>query len=128
MQIRLLITPILFILPVILNGQPKAWLNHILDYYAKVPKGNPNGTKGTRPLAVVEPDDVAVESIRALRSSLEFSMEEGQHIDAAHHGQVRHRRGVCQFHDITRTNKDWHIYAGCLYPMDAQLPNREILL
>jgi tyrosine-protein kinase Etk/Wzc len=45
--------------------------------YAKVPKGNPNGTKGTRPLAVVEPDDVAVESIRALRSSLEFSMEEG---------------------------------------------------
>jgi tyrosine-protein kinase Etk/Wzc len=46
--------------------------------YAKVPKGNPNGTKGTRPLAVVEPDDVAVESIRALRSSLEFSMEEGR--------------------------------------------------
>ena len=44
--------------------------------YAKVPKGNPNGTKGTRPLAVVEPDDVAVESLRALRSSLEFSMEE----------------------------------------------------
>ena len=46
--------------------------------YAKVPKGNPKGTKGTRPLAVVEPDDVAVESLRALRSSLEFSMEEGQ--------------------------------------------------
>ena len=45
--------------------------------YAKVPKGNPNGTKGTRPLAVVEPDDVAVESLRALRSSLEFSMDEG---------------------------------------------------
>ena len=45
--------------------------------YAKVPKGNPNGTKGTRPLAVVEPDDVAVESLRALRSSLEFSMEDG---------------------------------------------------
>lgn len=45
--------------------------------YAKVPKGNPKGTKGTRPLAVVEPDDVAVESLRALRSSLEFSMEEG---------------------------------------------------
>ena len=45
--------------------------------YAKVPKGNPNGTKGIRPLAVVEPDDVAVESLRALRSSLEFSMEEG---------------------------------------------------
>lgn len=44
--------------------------------YAKVPKGNPNGTKGTRPLAVVEPDDVAIESLRALRSSLEFSMEE----------------------------------------------------
>ena len=44
--------------------------------YAKVPKGNPNGTKGTRPLAVVEPDDVAVESIRTLRSSLEFSMDE----------------------------------------------------
>ncbi|MCQ2125181.1 MAG: polysaccharide biosynthesis tyrosine autokinase [Fibrobacter sp.] len=42
--------------------------------YAKVPKGNPDGTKGTRPLAVVEPDDVAVESLRALRSSLEFSM------------------------------------------------------
>lgn len=42
--------------------------------YAKVPKGNPEGTKGTRPLAVVEPDDVAVESLRALRSSLEFSM------------------------------------------------------
>ncbi|OWV04955.1 MULTISPECIES: polysaccharide biosynthesis tyrosine autokinase [unclassified Fibrobacter] len=42
--------------------------------YAKVPKGNPQGTKGTRPLAVVEPDDVAVESLRALRSSLEFSM------------------------------------------------------
>lgn len=42
--------------------------------YAKVPKGNPKGTKGTRPLAVVEPDDVAVESLRALRSSLEFSM------------------------------------------------------
>ena len=45
--------------------------------YAKIPKGNPNGTKGTRPLAVVEPDDVAVESLRALRSSLEFSMDEG---------------------------------------------------
>ncbi len=44
--------------------------------YAKVPKGNPKGTKGTRPLAVVEPDDVAVESLRALRSSLEFSMME----------------------------------------------------
>lgn len=42
--------------------------------YAKVPKGNPKGTKGTRPLAVVEPDDIAVESLRALRSSLEFSM------------------------------------------------------
>lgn len=45
--------------------------------YAKIPKGNPKGTKGTRPLAVVEPDDVAVESLRALRSSLEFSMDEG---------------------------------------------------
>lgn len=45
--------------------------------YAKVPKGNPKGTKGTRPLAVVEPDDVAVESLRTLRSSLEFSMNEG---------------------------------------------------
>ena len=45
--------------------------------YAKVPKGNPSGTKGTRPLAVVEPDDVAVEALRALRSSLEFSMDEG---------------------------------------------------
>lgn len=45
--------------------------------YAKVPKGNPKGTKGTRPLAVVEPNDVAIESIRALRSSLEFSMNEG---------------------------------------------------
>lgn len=45
--------------------------------YAKIPKGNPNGTKGTRPLAVVEPDDVAVESLRTLRSSLEFSMEDG---------------------------------------------------
>ena len=45
--------------------------------YAKVPKGNPKGTRGTRPLAVVEPDDVAVESLRALRSSLEFSMDEG---------------------------------------------------
>ena len=45
--------------------------------YAKVPKGNSNGTKGTRPLAVVEPDDVAVEALRALRSSLEFSMEDG---------------------------------------------------
>lgn len=45
--------------------------------YAKVPKGNPNGTKGTRPLAVVEPDDVAIESLRALRSSLEFSMDDG---------------------------------------------------
>lgn len=44
--------------------------------YAKVPKGNPKGAKGTRPLAVVEPDDVAVESLRALRSSLEFSMME----------------------------------------------------
>ena len=42
--------------------------------YAKVPKGNPKGTKGTRPLAVVEPDDIAVEALRALRSSLEFSM------------------------------------------------------
>ncbi len=49
--------------------------------YAKVPKGNPQGTKGTRPLAVVEPDDVAVESLRALRSSLEFSMmDEGASI------------------------------------------------
>ena len=45
--------------------------------YAKVPKGNPKGTKGSRPLAVVEPDDVAIESLRALRSSLEFSMDEG---------------------------------------------------
>lgn len=45
--------------------------------YAKVPKGNPKGTKGTSPLAVVEPDDIAVESLRALRSSLEFSMEDG---------------------------------------------------
>lgn len=45
--------------------------------YAKVPKGNPKGTKGVRPLAVVEPDDVAVEALRALRSSLEFSMDEG---------------------------------------------------
>lgn len=44
--------------------------------YAKVPKGNPNGTKGVRPLAVVEPDDVAIESLRALRSSLEFSMDD----------------------------------------------------
>lgn len=44
--------------------------------YAKVPKGNPKGTKGTRPLAVVEPDDVAIESLRTLRSSLEFSMDE----------------------------------------------------
>ena len=47
--------------------------------YAKVPKGNPNGSKGTRPLAVVEPDDVAIESIRALRSSLEFSMDDSSH-------------------------------------------------
>ena len=46
--------------------------------YAKVPKGNPKGTKGTRPLAVVEPDDVAVESLRALRSSLEFSMMDSE--------------------------------------------------
>lgn len=45
--------------------------------YAKIPKGNPKGTKGSRPLAVVEPDDIAVEALRALRSSLEFSMEEG---------------------------------------------------
>lgn len=45
--------------------------------YAKIPKGNPNGTKGTSPLAIVEPDDVAVEAIRSLRSSLEFSMDEG---------------------------------------------------
>ena len=45
--------------------------------YAKIPKGNPKGTKGTQPLAVVEPDDVAVEALRALRSSLEFSMDEG---------------------------------------------------
>ncbi|MCQ2102955.1 MAG: polysaccharide biosynthesis tyrosine autokinase [Fibrobacter sp.] len=49
--------------------------------YAKIPKGNPQGTKGTRPLAVVEPDDVAVESLRALRSSLEFSMmDEGSSV------------------------------------------------
>lgn len=45
--------------------------------YAKVPKGNPKGTKGVRPLAVVEPDDIAIEALRALRSSLEFSMDEG---------------------------------------------------
>ena len=45
--------------------------------YAKVPKGNPKGTKGIRPLAVVEPDDVAVEALRSLRSSLEFSMMDG---------------------------------------------------
>ena len=44
--------------------------------YAKVPKGNPSGTKGTCPLAVVEPDDVAIEALRTLRSSLEFSMDE----------------------------------------------------
>lgn len=50
-----------------------------LSVYAKVPKGNPNGTKGTRPLAVVEPDDVAIESLRTLRSSLEFSMDEAAH-------------------------------------------------
>lgn len=48
-----------------------------ISVYAKIPKGNSNGTKGTRPLAVVEPDDVAVESLRSLRSSLEFSMDEG---------------------------------------------------
>lgn len=49
--------------------------------YAKVPRGNPQGTKGTRPLAVVEPDDVAVESLRSLRSSLEFSMmDEGSSV------------------------------------------------
>ena len=46
----------------------------IVSIKTKVPKGNPKGTKGTRPLAVVEPDDIAVESLRALRSSLEFSM------------------------------------------------------
>jgi len=48
-----------------------------VSIYAKIPKGNPDGAKGTRPLALVEPDDVAVEALRALRSSLEFSMCEG---------------------------------------------------
>lgn len=48
-----------------------------ISVYAKIPKGNPNGTKGIRPLAVVEPDDIAIEALRALRSSLEFSMDDG---------------------------------------------------
>lgn len=45
-----------------------------VSVYAKVPKGVPHGTRGTLPLALAAPDDVAVEALRTLRTSLEFMM------------------------------------------------------
>lgn len=47
-----------------------------ISVYAKIPKGAASGTLGTLPLAVAFPDDVAVESMRTLRTSLEFVMPE----------------------------------------------------
>jgi tyrosine-protein kinase Etk/Wzc len=47
-----------------------------VSVYAKIPKGAASGTLGTLPLAVAFPEDVAVESMRTLRTSLEFVMPE----------------------------------------------------
>ncbi len=46
-----------------------------ISVYAKIPKGTvAQGIRGTLPLALAAPDDVAVEQIRTLRTSLEFMM------------------------------------------------------
>lgn len=45
-----------------------------VSVYAKVPKGVAHGSRGTLPLALAAPDDVAVEALRTLRTSLEFMM------------------------------------------------------
>lgn len=48
-----------------------------ISVYAKIPKGTAQqGIKGTLPLAIAAPDDVAVEAVRTLRTSLEFMMPE----------------------------------------------------
>lgn len=48
-----------------------------VSVYAKIPKGTAQqGIKGTLPLALAAPDDVAVEAVRTLRTSLEFMMPE----------------------------------------------------
>lgn len=48
-----------------------------VSVYAKIPKGSAQqGIKGTLPLALAAPDDVAVEAVRTLRTSLEFMMPE----------------------------------------------------
>lgn len=48
-----------------------------ISVYAKIPKGTAQqGIKGTLPLALAAPDDVAVEAVRTLRTSLEFMMPE----------------------------------------------------
>lgn len=48
-----------------------------ISVFAKIPKGTAQqGIKGTLPLALAAPDDVAVEAIRTLRTSLEFMMPE----------------------------------------------------
>ncbi len=46
-----------------------------VSVYAKIPKGIQPAAKTLMPLAVTSPDDVAVESMRTLRTSLEFMME-----------------------------------------------------
>jgi tyrosine-protein kinase Etk/Wzc len=47
-----------------------------ISVYAKIPKGTAIPVQKTMPLAVAFPDDVAVESMRTLRTSLEFMMPE----------------------------------------------------
>lgn len=47
-----------------------------ISVYAKIPKGTAVSLQKTMPLAVAFPDDVAVESMRTLRTSLEFMMPE----------------------------------------------------
>lgn len=47
-----------------------------ISVYAKIPKGTAVSVQKTMPLAVAFPDDVAVESMRTLRTSLEFMMPE----------------------------------------------------
>ena len=47
-----------------------------ISVYAKIPKGVPTKNTGHLPLAVASPDDLAVEAMRTLRTSLEFMMPE----------------------------------------------------
>ncbi|MDR1760664.1 MAG: polysaccharide biosynthesis tyrosine autokinase [Fibrobacter sp.] len=49
-----------------------------VSVYAKIPKGLQPAEKTMMPLAVTSPDDIAVESMRTLRTSLEFMMESGK--------------------------------------------------